>query len=577
MPTSLVERSNGALVKGGVRAQRRENRVVSASIAVGAWIVGLLLQFHPMLLSGLHRMQSDWGDTRLNNYILEHGYRWLLGFPGHERFWSPPVFYPAPNTAAYSDVLLGVAPFYWLWRVTGFAPDTSFQLWMLTIATLNFVSAFVLFSRGFRIRPIASVIGAMLLSFAAERTAQVIHAQLIAHFYIAIAILAVLEIFRAEPELRAGVMIVQRRTAWVFALAAATAAQLYSSFYYGWFLIFALAIAALWALVRPGTRRRVLLTARANLGALAGAALASLLALAPLVSHYLEAQRQVGTRSFALVETMLPRLESWAYMGPSSWLYGWIAALSGFRDLPMEHEQRLGLGVVTVMCAATGLWMARRRRDVQFAVIVPLTMALLATEWPGGFTLWHAAYLYVPGAGALRAVSRIGVALLIPASLGVALLIESLARTLRIPPSRTAMRLRQRDRLRRALIAAMVTGVIVVEQVQEPRSYDKSEGRARVARVANGIGAGCQLFLYTTTGGDDDPWNYHADAMWASMERGIPTINGYSGNEPPLWSFYDIRAATPERDSVVTASAVQWAEHWRLDPARICRVRTPPG
>ncbi|HLB10434.1 MAG TPA: hypothetical protein VK617_12925, partial [Gemmatimonadaceae bacterium] len=59
--------------------------------AIGAWIVGMLLQFHPILLSGLSRMQSDWGDTRLNNYILEHGYRWLIGMPGHERFWSPPV------------------------------------------------------------------------------------------------------------------------------------------------------------------------------------------------------------------------------------------------------------------------------------------------------------------------------------------------------------------------------------------------------------------------------------------------------------------------------------------------------
>jgi hypothetical protein len=122
-----------------------------------------------------------------------------------------------------------------------------------------------------------------------------------------------------------------------------------------------------------------------------------------------------------------------------------------------------------------------------------------------------------------------------------------------------------------------VIGVVVAEQVQDPRSYDKAEGRARVARVANGIGAGCAAFLYTTTGGDDDPWNYHADAMWASMERGVPTINGYSGNQPPLWTFYDIRVSTPFLDSVVTDSVSRWATRWRLDPAHICRVRTPPG
>lgn len=564
-------------MKGGIRAETQGSRATAVLATLAAWIVGMLLQFHPMLLSGLRRMQSDWGDTRLNNYILEHGFRWLLGFPGHERFWSPPVFYPAPNTAAYSDVLLGVAPFYWPWRIFGFAPDTAFQLWLLTIATLNFAAAFLLLARGFRCRPIASAIGAMLLSFASVRTAQVMHAQLIAHFYIAIAILAVLEIFSPEPELRAGVTMVERRTVWVFALAGALVAQIYSSFYYGWYLIFALAIAALWAIVIPDSRRRFSLAVRANVGALAGAALASALALAPLLQHYLQAERQVGTRSYAVVETMLPRMQSWAYMGPSSWLYGWLAARDSFHNLPMEHEQRLGLGIVTIVCAAIGLWMARRRRDVQLAVIVPLTMVFLATEWPGGVSLWHAIYLYVPGAGAIRAVSRIGVVLVLPAALGVALLLDDLARAPRIPPSRAALTLRRRDRMRRALVTVTLIAAIVAEQVQEPRWYDKSEGRARVARVANGIGAGCQAFLYTTIDGADDPWNYHADAMWASMERDVPTINGYSGNQPPNWNFYDIRVHTPSTDSAVSDSVARWAAQWRLDRSRICRVRTPPG
>ena len=33
---------------------------------------------------------------------------------------------------------------------------------------------------------------------------------------------------------------------------------------------------------------------------------------------------------------------------------------------------------------------------------------------------------------------------------------------------------------------------------------------------------------------------YHLDAMWAEIETGIPTINGYSGLAPPGWSpLYD--------------------------------------
>src|SRR5206468_5737674 len=124
-------------------------------------------------------------------------------------------------------------------------------------------------------------------------------------------------------------------------------------------------------------------------------------------------------------------------------------------------------------------------RDVQFVVIVPLTMALLAMEWPGGFSLWRAVYLYVPGASALRAVSRIGVALVLPAALGLALVVDELVRAPRIAPSRTAVTLRRRDRVRRAFVTVLLIAAVVAEQVQESRWYDKSEGRTRVARVAN--------------------------------------------------------------------------------------------
>lgn len=562
-------------MRGGVRAESPDSKLSVALAAVAGWAVGLALQFRPTLASGFQRVQGDWTDARLNNYILEHGYRWMLGVPGHERFWSPPVFYPATNTAAYSDVLLGVAPLYWPLRVAGLAPDSAFQLWMLALATLNFASAFVLFWRGFRCRPLASAAGAVVLCFAAMRTSQVMHAQLIAHCYIVLAIFALLRVFEPEPELRAGVTIVVRRTAWIFALAVACVAQFYSGFYNGWFLCFALLIAALWSLVLPRARRRLVLTARANARALAIAAVLAALALAPLATHYVGAEREVGVRSFAMVEPLLPRVESWAYLGSHSWLYGWLASNEIFRALPLEHEHRLGIGVATALLAAFGLWLARRRRSVQWMVLVPLTMAVLATEWPGGFTLWRGVYLVVPGANALRAVSRIGIAILFPASLGVALLINAISRARRVPPSRAAVQIRRRDQRRRTFAVAAIVAVVVAEQGGDPRSYDKLEGRMRVARVAAGIGASCQAFLYTTMGGDDDPWSYQVDAMWASMERGVPTINGYSGGEPPGWSFYDVRVRSAQRDSVIADALASWEERWKLDTARVCRVRTP--
>ena len=73
----------------------------AALLVVAGWAAGMLLDYHPMLLSGLARMQSEWNDTRLQNYFLEHTWRWLVRLPSDAAFWNIPAFYPVPNTAAY--------------------------------------------------------------------------------------------------------------------------------------------------------------------------------------------------------------------------------------------------------------------------------------------------------------------------------------------------------------------------------------------------------------------------------------------------------------------------------------------
>ncbi|MCA9072920.1 MAG: hypothetical protein KDA84_28550, partial [Planctomycetaceae bacterium] len=80
---------------------------------------GVVSAFHPMLLSGFQRIQTDPGDTRFNHYVLEHSYRWVIGEPLHRELWNPPIFAPQDNVLAYSDTLLAVAPIYWGLRGMG--------------------------------------------------------------------------------------------------------------------------------------------------------------------------------------------------------------------------------------------------------------------------------------------------------------------------------------------------------------------------------------------------------------------------------------------------------------------------
>ncbi len=527
----------------------------AAVLAVG-WVVGLWLALRPTIGSGLGRMQSDWGDTRLNNYILEHGYRWLLGMPGHHALWSPPVFYPAPNTAAYSDILMGVAPFYWVWRLGGAPPDTAFQAWMITIVSLNYAAAAICARRLLRVGWGPAAVGALVFAFGSTRLAQLNHQQLVAQFYALVACYALVRIFENPSGERAGPSHADgRRAGWIAALGASLVLQFWAGYYLGWFLAFSIAVGVCWSVVLPRRRRRLLEVVRRSAWPMAMTAAGSALALLPLALPYLRAARDVGMRSYDNVTWYLPRIWSWIFLGQESWLYGWMFRYPQFRVIPEGHEHRLGIGLLTTTVAALGLWSARRRPRVQLLIATALTLVFLSTLWPNGASAWVVVYRFVPGAAAIRGVSRIALMLLVPAGAGTALFAE---------------RLRGRP-----AVLGLLAVVTTAEQVRQLTSYGKEDGRRRVAVVASAVRPGCEAFLYTPPAGREDPWWYQVDAMWASMNTGVTTINGYSGNAPPGWPFYRNQIATPEHDRELAQALDGWAHAWGLNTMHLCRVETP--
>lgn len=535
---------------GDPAALRAAARLIPAVL----WVVGMLLDYHPTLLSGFARMQSELNDTRLNNYFLEHSYRWLLRVPTDVRFWDPPAFFPAPNTAAYSEILLSVAPVYWMNRALGAAPDVAFQLWLLTMASLNYVASYLLLRRTLQADRAAAALGAFVFAFGAPRGAQVLHAQLVPQFF---TLLVLYALWRAFDSARSRVT--PRKTTtespWIAAFFLGVVAQLYAGFYYAWFLGFALLVAALWSAAIPRYRAATLGLVRRQWWVIAGCAVLSAALVWPMAAHYLRAARDVGLRDMATVMPMLPRPASWMYMGGGSWLYGSLAQVPLFRAIPAEHEQRLGLGLVTTMLAISGLWVARHRTPARLMLLTAASLVVVTTLWTPRLSPWTLVFHAVPGAAALRAVSRIGMMLLIPASFGVTIVAQRLA-----------------ARRWRALVP-LLAAVVVAEQGQAMPWYDRADARARTAAVAAAIPSGCAAFLYTPIASGGDPWVYHGDAMWAALERGVPTVNGYSGNLPPAWSFYDAIARTPRQDSLLGAGLSAWRRRWRLDSASVCRVR----
>ncbi len=502
----------------------------SGAVPVLFCALAILLAHHPMILSRMRLIQSDPGDTRLNNYFLEHSYRWVCRASLHSKFWDAPFFHPSPNTMAYSDTLLTLAPLYWPWRAVGFEPDTSMQLWMICLTLVNWATFYLLLRIHFRTGLLPSAIASVLFSAGNSRLAQLEHQQTFSHVFVVLVLFSVLSLFRqhraeASAAARGGAL----RVLALCSLSFGVVAQLYAGFYNGFFLVLALATALLVGLAIPALRGQILATAKASWKPASLCAVAVALMLAPLVWHYWAAARGVGLRPLEEVETMLPRVQSWFFMGSGNLWYGKLAGWSIFRRLPMRHEHAIGLGLLSTTVAVSGFVMGRKRRSLQLIAAVTILLALLATRWGTHagtpLSLWLPVYRFMPAGTAIRAVSRIGILLLIPAGIGLAHFADA---------ARTA---------RWRTLALIVAGLCVVEQVQLGPSYDKAQARGRVLAIAQSVDPRLEAF-YVASAAELDAFELtllHLDAMWAGLHRNAATVNGFSGHVPPhfghLWTM----------------------------------------
>ncbi len=533
-------------------------QLARACIVAAGLAAALLLVHHPMILSGLARVQTELGDTRFIMYAVEHTYLWLVSAPGHAILWNWPVFYPHANVAAYSDLMLGLGPLYWPWRLLGAGPDTSFQLWMLACSAANFLVAYIFLRNIFRVRCLPAAFGALLFACGSCRAAQLGHQNLLCHLYVMTAIYAVFRMFApASSDGKGGI--------WFGALCASVVLQLYTAFYCGFFLILALGIALAWSMAFAGCRREVIAFAKSHWVAVVTCLFVGVLAMLPWLKHYLAASRELGPRSYGEVRGMLPRVESWFFMGPTTWWYGWMSN-SLYRKLPAPYEHQIGMGLLTPVVVLTGLFWSRHRRSVRITFGTTVTVMFLATyiRWFGLPEPWRAVYAVVPGAGAIRAVARIGMLLLIPASLGLALFLERMLCAGR--PFMTAA-------------ALAVASACILEQGHTTPSYDKRAVRAEVARLAGKIDPACEAFFYAPSGRDPVWWKPSIDAMWAGLAAGKPAINGNSGNNvPPGWlAIHTALFSGPAPDQRRLARAVAaWLRFYGLNATRICWIGMPP-
>ena len=141
-------------------------------------ICGLYSMPLKIIETNLSKMPGDLGDTRFNNYILEHGHKYLTG--QIDSFWNAPFLYPYKNVTALSDNLIGTLPIYSVFRF-GTDRETSLLLWIISLFILNYIFCFIALKK-WSGENILSSVGAYIFAFSIYNLGQFDHVQVLPKF-----------------------------------------------------------------------------------------------------------------------------------------------------------------------------------------------------------------------------------------------------------------------------------------------------------------------------------------------------------------------------------------------------------
>ena len=402
---------------------------------------------------------------------------------GSNQVFDANIFYPEPNTLAYSDAMLlpavFAAPLAWI----GLPPVLIYNLVLLGAFVASGLAAFALVNwlTGSRA---AGLLAGTIFAFAPHRMEHFDHLELQFAFWIPLAALA----WHRAVE--------SKRIDAYLTVSALVCGQLLSSIYHGMFLMTWLAV-----MTTAWFYRRYRDAAVALACVLGPAALL----LAVYSIPYLQSRAAVGERSATEVSTYSARPQDFVSAPDSNRLYGWTSTFGA-------NERHLFPGVAALALAIVGLAASRDRRVRIHAI--GLAFALVLTL---GTTAWLYSLLYewvLPFRG-LRVPARAGILVL----LGMAVLAGA----------GLAWLGKRRPRAGWLPVAAVLLAAAEYASAPHFVKVDApiSPWYRTLAKLPDVV-----VFEWPVT----VPWRLHdmrdVRYMYRSLQHWQPLLNGYSGNYP---------------------------------------------
>jgi len=458
--------------------------------------LGIYFHMIPNIGIDFSFIPGDLGDSRFNNYILEHGYLYVTGRV--DSFWSAPFMYPVENVIALSDNLLGTMPIYAMFRIFGADAETSYQIWFVILSFLNFFCSFFVINKLTKNISI-SAISAYIFTFDIIMFGQYGHLQVLPKFIIPFTFYYFIIFFKSY------------NIKFLIIASLTIVYQFYCGIYLGFLLFFSILIVNLVFVIFNFTEVFAFIKKPKNLLLVFLTGIASILLLLPLVIPYFHMSKEIGLRDFSLIS--LPTVSSYFFVREGTLLWKFLENTG--KHIPNYWEHFLFVGGLPILCLLLSfIYFKKLSKEIK-VIIISLFFLILFTIKIGNFTLYKYVYL-LPGFGSMAAIGRIiHIELFFYAIIVSGILIYFYNKV-----------------NHKIILLSIIVIILFIDQYkisEKNFAYPKNLAQKRIENILKHFNRNNNNFdAFAVFTNSENQIDANIDAMRASQKVLLPTLNSYS-------------------------------------------------
>lgn len=352
--------------------------------------IGLYISYFQLFGFDLKYIIGDLGDSRFISSIIEYNYQWMKGnYSGN--YWDGFFMYPDNEVISYSDNLLGITPFYGVFRLSGANLLTAYQLVLLLSHLLNFCGAYYCFYK-LTGNKFAAATGAFVFAFNLSLNSIHNHPQFTFRFAVPFAFLSLFNFLKSG----------QNKSLYTYA--SWLVFQFYLGIYIGYFLmLFSVVFAAAFFYTKKDETHFVSIKNAIKVIFLSLALF--IVGVLPLFYYYYKRNKITGyyTSYNEILETV-PQLKSYLIPFWSAYNFDFLKNISVSVRFPWYHQ--LFPGALTMLNLIVSFYFVFKQKNrLLLALLITLVFFLVFATNFNGTSLY--VYLQkIPGFKAIRVVSR---------------------------------------------------------------------------------------------------------------------------------------------------------------------------